>query len=121
MFEYTALVDAPVQRFTGIVTGADPLDELAPMPPSSPALMPETLAAMPETLSATPDPVRVAADLATMAAGPERAGPEHGAPDRTGPEQPRPRFHTGPALFGIAMAGITAMWLLRRESHGRTR
>jgi hypothetical protein len=76
MFEYAALVDAPVQRFTGIVTGSEPDD-------APPVGVPKDEA-----------PVLAAAVVADAPAAPhapgalERHVPERDVPERDVPERP---------------------------------
>ena len=135
MFEYAALVDAPVQRFTGIVTGSDPDSELVtvsvvtPMSPVAVAVVeaPVVLvAAVADTIEAPAPPalpaplvavpptaVRTTASIARPSPGPGQA------PARAPAPAPAPSFV--PALVGAAIAGLTAMWWLRRESHDRHR
>ena len=139
MFEYTALVDAPVQRFTGIVTGAEPLDEQA-MPevqvPAAPILVPvsETpvmlVAVQLEPAAPQQEPSEPAATRPAPAAYAPRAGrppvPRAEPPRIFVPRaQPAPAPPPGPsivpALVGIAAAGITAFLWLRRDGHGRGR
>ena len=141
MFEYAALVDAPVKRFTSIVT--DPESEEAPVvavvttiPPvavpviEAPALIvaiePEPVeheagAIVPAVLQATPTPISTPTPTPTSTPTP--------SPTPNLPPAPRPRTYAPPApeskpsfipaLIGIAAAGVTAMWWLRRESHDR--
>jgi hypothetical protein len=152
MFEYTALVDAPVQRFTGIVTGAEPLDEQITLRVEVPAariLVPvaETpvmlVAVEPEPFASEPAPIELAPierepiEPAATPAGPTAPGPTAPVPTalpvRTSPPRAQPaRLFVPraepvpalapsivPALIGIAAAGITAFWWLRRDAHSR--
>jgi hypothetical protein len=98
MFEYAALVDAPVQRFTGIVTGPDPLDEV---------------------VQAEPVPSRVAATAPTeMPIATAIVPAEPQAPPPSPPPSASSPFV--PALVAVAAAGVTAMWWLRRGGHDRS-
>lgn len=132
MFEYAALVDAPVQRFTGIVTGAEPDDGIATVavamrtvhaasPVAEAPMMlaaidtdPVDLAAVP-VAAAPPSPVRRASATQRDSALHSR---RPGAVPSPAPSAP-PGFV--PALVGAAIAGLTAMWWLRRDSHDRRR
>jgi hypothetical protein len=131
MFEYTALVDAPVQRFTGIVTGPEPVEDLAPEPPRSPATVAEPAvvethlevgeapgrSAAPLTVTPTPDPKPVDSPPpmpAVLAAAASRSVERPATSSSASPS-------FIPALIGAAVAGVTAMWWLRRDSHHRAR
>src|SRR4051812_36887587 len=133
MFEYTALVDAPVRRFTGIVTGGDADDEpVARAVSARTRSVPAVLGAadartidvslvrivespVPNEPSAPTLPaLRATTPTAAAAAG--RAAPPAVGPalvprtDRAASPMPS----LVPALIGIALAGITAMWWMRR-------
>ena len=126
MFEYTALVDAPVQRFTGIVTGAEPDDESITVVVQSAAVpMGVVVTEAPLVLVAVePEPIEPElvepklAEPAPLPASPvapvepvvRRAFAPR--PDR----QPSASGSLVPALLAIAAAGATAMWWLRRDS-----
>ena len=127
MFEYTALVDAPVQRFTGIVTGAEPDDE--------------SITVVVQTAAVPMGVVVTEAPLVLVAVEPEPIEPELVEPKLAEPAPlpaspvarvepavrrmfaPRPDHQPSasgslvPALLAIAAAGATAMWWLRRDSH----
>jgi hypothetical protein len=170
MFEYAALVDAPVQRFTGIVTGPDPDEEIV-LPIAAAAAATTPAIAAPGVLSAEATPNEPAASLESLAAAepvdsvePVDAAEPVGSAERVvapepahdvqrpppteplraiqppaferrpferAPVERRPAFAPSsvpsaspnvlPALVGVAVAGITAMWWLRRESHDRGR
>ena len=124
MFEYTALVDAPVQRFTSIVTGPNEDDEavtVAVLAPAAPVVIPTSVAPamlvpvapdldVPEPVLASPivpEPA-VPAQLAPSPVMPAPAVPGH-----------RPSSSFRPALVALVAAGVTAMWWLRRDSHHR--
>ena len=96
MFEYTALVDAPITRFTGIVTGAEPDDAPLPIGVATPAAPVAEPAAAPATASEPP----MRRPYGSRA-------------------EPASRPSLAPALLAVAAAGITAMWWLRRD-HGPT-
>lgn len=136
MFEYAALVDAPIQRFTGIVTGADPDQELpvlsvatispvAPPATDVPVLlvavevMPVEWPEPPESVDAL-EPVTMPAALPVQVPAPPKAAPPM---VRTFPPraEPAPSPSLLPALAAITVAGITAMWWLRRNPHDRGR
>jgi LPXTG-motif cell wall-anchored protein len=145
MYDYTALVDAPVQRFTGIVTGSDPDDEriaIAPLTPPPSVVVPvaETplivVAAEPPDAPEPRDAPEPPAAFETSPAEPVLpAEPVTAIVDGRADAVPRTATRattrtatlaaTGsrpsilPALAGIAAVGITAMWWLRRESHDR--
>lgn len=126
MFEYTALVDAPVQRFTGIVTGQDLDAELVsvqvvtPRPPVALPLVeaPVLLIAMEPVsepqLDLEPAPIALPTPSAN-ASVPARPATRTFVP-RPEPSAPPPLV---PALIAVAAAGITAMWWLRRDSDDR--
>ena len=128
MFEYTALVDAPVQRFTSIVTGPDPDDEpvtqatrMVPLAVAAPDV-PVTLIAVvpkadPEMIELAPAAVPVAAPRPPVTVAP--IAPAARPPVRFVPTTPSREPSLVPALLAVAAAGITAMWWLRRDSHDR--
>jgi hypothetical protein len=149
MYDYTALVDAPVQRFTGIVTGSDPDGEPIAIAPITPP--PSVVVPMVET------PLVVVATEPRQSPQPWDAPEPLGAPGRLdAPEPPPAEFVTAiterpadavprtapraltrtatpaampastvsrpwilPTLAGIAAVGVTAMWWLRQEAHDR--
>ena len=132
MFEYTALVDAPVQRFTGIVTGAEPDDESITVVVRAAAVpMGVVVTEAPLLLVAVePEPVEpelvepkvVEPQLVEPASLPATpVAPVQPVVRRTfAPRPDRPPSASGslvPALLAIAAAGATAMWWLRRDSH----
>ena len=137
MFEYTALVDAPVQRFTGIVTGSEESDT----EPAIASVMTPTA-----TVAAMPDPTEPPASQPPAPASPIEPHAEPVVPNppvvpiaiapvvpiappapvlRTFVPRPQPVRSPSPsvvsALVAVAAAGITAMWWLRRDSHDRFR
>ena len=126
MFEYTALVDAPVQRFTGIVTGSDePGDE-----PRMVSAHAAGLAAVEadHVVSRPPAPELPVAPVAPPAPEPVAPVVRKAPPARVVrafvplPQPVRsPSPSVVPTLLAIAAAGLSAMWWLRRESHDRGR
>lgn len=130
MFEYTELVDAPVQRFTGIVTGQDPdagpptVPVDTPIPPVGVA-MPDALAMLVVVAQEPVEQVEPVEQLEVAApTEPETARPGALAAVRMRPAMrplapPTPAPSLVPALLAIAAAGLTAMWWLRRDSHDR--
>lgn len=128
MFEYAALVDAPVQRFTGIVTGADPDHDLVTvsvLPPTTPTVDVAEAPAM--RVAVRPEPTEpnvspLSAARIAAAIEPPRSLPAPFAPrERPGAPSRPPSPSFVPALVGAAIAGLTAMWWLRRENHDRGR
>ena len=126
MFEYAALVDAPVQRFTGIVTGSDPDEDAVVVPMLE---TPSALVAGERSDALAPDlgdavvaapvdaaPV-VAAPVAPVPAIVERSAPV--AARRIGARATPSKPTILPTLIGVAAAVVTAMWWLRRESQHR--
>lgn len=135
MFEYTALVDAPVKRFTSIVTDPEPdetpivLAVVAAAPPiavaviEAPVLLmaiePETISEPPALAAAVePEPEPIAILREPIAPTSPTPRPVRTFVPRA---EPAPRPSMVPTLIGIAAAGITAFWWMRRESHGRGR
>lgn len=137
MFEYAALVDAPVQRFTGIVTRPDP-DEVPTLaerfdvvPPAAPRTTPGGIAPTAPVAPSQPievrpsitpqPPITVVTDrglgpsAAKTAAVTRRPAPASMV--RTRPHQPA----VLPAAAAIAAVALSAFWLLRRGPHGRAR
>ena len=147
MFEYTALVDAPVRRFTGIVTGSDADDEPLTVTIAAQATPPDVpVAVSPAMLAAAPEPIdpgdhrverfeptegfdRAEAPASPMSVSPApRPAPTVSllptsrplpAPSLLSEPRPLPAPSLRPALLAIAAAGITAVWWLRREPHDR--
>ena len=122
MFEYTALVDAPVQRFTGIVTGSD---EPETEPLMVPAVQPVEIEQRASDSSVSELPVAPVAPPAPEPVAPvERKAPPARVVRAFVPlPQPvrSPSPSVVPTLLAIAAAGLSAMWWLRRESHDRGR
>ena len=134
MFEYAALVDAPVKRFTSIVTDSE--SEEAPVvlavvtaaPPIAVPLVEAPVmivAAEPEPIEASPAPKPAEPVHVERPAPLERPVLAERPLAATRPFVPRadpaPRPSMVPTLIGIAAAGITAFWWMRRDSHGRGR
>ena len=126
MFEYTTLVEAPVQRFTAIVTGPDPLDEMVvsvqtPSPPvvvpvvEAPVLLVVAEPAFGEPIVEQPAPSVMAA-ITTTTARPVPSAANRTAPASRPAAVARPASKPAfiPALVGAAVGGLTAMWWLRR-------
>ncbi|HEX2626731.1 MAG TPA: hypothetical protein VHL56_07470 [Candidatus Limnocylindrales bacterium] len=127
MFEYTALVDAPVKRFTSIVTDPEPEESpvvvavVTTIPPvavpvvEAPALI---MAVEPEPAEREAEPI-VAAAIRGPVANPTPLAAPAPRPRTSAALDPTSRPSFLPALIGIAAAGVTAMWWLRRDSHDR--
>lgn len=123
MLEYTALVDAPVQRFTGIVTGSEPDDDDMTITVTTPtAQVAAPVTEVPALLvAAVPEPPVAAEPLQLIEPIQPIQPPVWPAPERPIPHALVPRSEPArppslaPALLAVAAAGITAMWWLRRD------
>jgi hypothetical protein len=119
MFEYTALVDAPVKRFTSIVTDPEP-DEAPPIIAiAAPAAVP-----VPETprvlIAQAPEPAapfEPAPTAAPLLPAPVLAPAPRVVRTFVPRPEPAPRHSVAPALVAVAAAALTAMWWFRRDSH----
>lgn len=106
MFEYTALVDAPVRQFTGIVTGPDP--DAAP-PAARVTLAARSAGAIANQVIATPG---VAPGVATQG-----VAPAHPVTSAAPAHRPRQTSLT-PALVAVAGTAIAATLVLRWRVRG---